>query len=145
MVGMAAAGWLSLGNSIKRNKRKRIQNIVKVFQTSARTVKREMESYRLWRYKSICGFRLSSDTTVVAASVTQNVSDGLRSGVSALGSTGMMVNILTRWLVQCVTVYTVPVWCVSSSMNTVLSLAVQAPSWLSRMFFGGVITCIHQN
>ncbi|XP_067941560.1 ATP-binding cassette sub-family B member 10, mitochondrial-like [Watersipora subatra] len=35
--------------------------------------------------------RLSSDTTVVANSVTQNISDGLRAGATALVSTGMMV------------------------------------------------------
>jgi len=35
--------------------------------------------------------RLSADTSVVANSLTQNVSDGLRAGVTATASTAMMV------------------------------------------------------
>ena len=38
--------------------------------------------------------RLSADTTVVANSLTQNISDGLRAGVTVLASTGMMVHRL---------------------------------------------------
>ena len=37
--------------------------------------------------------RLSADTNVVANSVTQNVSDGLRAGVTVTASTGMMVSL----------------------------------------------------
>lgn len=36
--------------------------------------------------------RLSADTTVVASSVTQNISDGLRAAVTISASTGMMVS-----------------------------------------------------
>lgn len=36
--------------------------------------------------------RLSADTTVVANALTQNISDGMRGGVTALASTSMMVS-----------------------------------------------------
>ena len=46
--------------------------------------------------------RLSADTTVVANSLTQNISDGLRAGVTVLASTGMMVHrLFTYYLYLC--------------------------------------------
>ena len=40
--------------------------------------------------------RLSADTSLVGASVTQNISDGLRSVVQAVGGVGMMVRSPVR-------------------------------------------------
>jgi ATP-binding cassette subfamily B (MDR/TAP) protein 10 len=60
--------------------------------------------------------RLSSDTTLVGASITQNISDGLRSAAQAIGGLAMMVGQSDKNLLQgsknCPNVYPESICCI---------------------------------
>lgn len=78
--------FVVVGNSIINNLRKRLFSSV---------IQQEVAFFDKTKTGELVN-RLSADTVVVGQSVTQNISDGLRSIAQAIGGLGMMVSQKNR-------------------------------------------------
>ena len=78
--------FVVVGNSIINNLRKRLFSSV---------IQQEVAFFDKTKTGELVN-RLSADTVVVGQSVTQNISDGLRSIAQAIGGVGMMVSQKNR-------------------------------------------------